>query len=102
MTYLPALLTEQEAERIRASKKFDDIWSSLDRKPIQSGIEILSDRLDLDYVSFSIFDEAYEKRVFDTIYGEMVIPRRQSIAAHALYQEDILVVLDTHKVIIPT
>lgn len=101
MKYLPALYTEREGERIRSCCRFDKLWPHFKPKVIQGTLDLILERLGHEYLCFSIFDFALETPLIDTMYGNVAVPRHDSLAAHALYSQDVLVVHDTHKVIIP-
>lgn len=61
-------------------------------------MEAAAKRFRLNNASLSIFDERHEILKVEVGYNLMTLERTTSISAHALYSEDVFVILDTHRV----
>ncbi|KAI9651002.1 hypothetical protein NHQ30_001039 [Ciborinia camelliae] len=98
-TYLPAMYPSGEETRIRKHYSIDGPWDPDLGRRIVALMEAAVKRFHIKGASVSVFDERYEKLRVDVGYdGDMAnIKRTTSIAAHALYSEEVLIILDTHK-----
>lgn len=87
-----------EEMRIAKHHSIDAPWTpELGGKTIAL-MEAAAKRFHLSCASVSVFDERYDILRVEVGYNLMKLDRTTSIAAHALYSEEVLVILDTHQV----
>lgn len=95
--YLPAMFPAEEENRRRVSEQYDILWPRWDEEKAGALILAAMKKFDTRYAAISFFDGQSETFKAENGYGRMEIPREISIAAHALFSEDTLVVLDTKQ-----
>ncbi|ESZ94329.1 hypothetical protein SBOR_5273 [Sclerotinia borealis F-4128] len=96
-TYLPAMYPHDEATRITKHYSIDVPWPAELSAKLLALMDAAAKRFRINSASLSIFDERFEKFRIDVGYNIGDIERTTSIAAHALYSEEVLVILDTHQ-----
>lgn len=96
--FLPALDPRSEAERLVASQKFDQLWLRR-TSDLLTALQRLTEDFDPDFITLSTFGEGQEILVANSGFDVDTILRAESLAAHAMYTGDVMVVLDTKEVI---
>ncbi|KAF7914246.1 uncharacterized protein EAF01_000652 [Botrytis porri] len=95
--FLPAIYPHDEEMRIAKHYVINVPWTpELGGKTIAL-MEAAAKRFRLNNASVSIFDERHEILKVEVGYNLMMLERTTSISAHALYSEDVFVILDTHQ-----
>ncbi|TGO30146.1 hypothetical protein BPAE_0007g00220 [Botrytis paeoniae] len=95
--FLPAIYPHDEEMRIAKHYTINVPWTpELGGKTIAL-MEAAAKRFRLNSASVSIFDERHEILKVEVGYNLMTLERTTSISAHALYSEDVFVILDTHQ-----
>ncbi|KAM0144338.1 hypothetical protein ACHAO1_000096 [Botrytis cinerea] len=95
--FLPAIYPHDEGTRIAKHHTINVPWTpELGGKTIAL-MEAAAKRFRLNNASLSIFDERHEILKVEVGYNLMTLERTTSISAHALYSEDVFVILDTHR-----
>ncbi|THV49973.1 hypothetical protein BGAL_0170g00030 [Botrytis galanthina] len=95
--FLPAIYPHDEETRIAKHYTINVPWTpELGGKTIAL-MEAAAKRFRLNSASVSIFDERHEILKVEVGYNLMTLERTTSISAHALYSEDVFVILDTHQ-----
>ena len=100
--FLNAVYPPDEAARLEYCAKYESIWDN-DEEFDKVGQQVAKalKHFEVTKGSLSFFDKFYERIQIEKGYNSDVIPRHSSIAAHALYSTDVMVVLDTQKVCAP-
>lgn len=103
--FLPAMYPHDEHSRIQKHHSIDGGWDSELGGKLIALMRAAGARFKLNQASLSVFDEKSEKLRVDCGYYiknnnsiDRNIDRTTSIAAHALYSEEVLVIMDTHQV----
>jgi len=95
---LPTILPPNEAKRLDLSAKFEHAWDCWGEEKAIACIQSVLETVGTQFASISCFDNEFECLKVVTIEGAKNIPRKISIAAHALLTSDPMVILDTHSV----
>jgi hypothetical protein len=98
INYLPAILSDDEYERMRKSSIFDILWAKWDTATAEHQIRKAMGNYKVDNAALSFFDGDYEIVRAENGYDLRRIDRLMSLAAHALYTGEVIWVLDTKKV----
>ncbi|RAL66374.1 hypothetical protein DID88_006067 [Monilinia fructigena] len=97
-TYLPAVSPCDEEARLRKHRSIDGPWGKELASKILALMGAAAKHFKMKNASLSVFDEKFEKLRADCGYFiDANIERTTSMAAHVLYSEEVLVVLDTHQ-----
>ncbi|KAB8292115.1 hypothetical protein EYC80_007860 [Monilinia laxa] len=97
-TYLPAVFPHDEEERLKKHRSIDGPWGDELTNKILALMGAAAKHFGMKNASLSVFDEKFEKLRADCGYFiDANIERTTSMAAHVLYSEEVLVVLDTHQ-----
>lgn len=96
--YLPAVFPADELTRLAVSEEFDIVWKHWSREKAKGLIECVMAQFGTNYVALSIFDEDSEIFKAENGINQSRIARSTSIAAHCIFSQDVMVVLDTRKV----
>ncbi|CAD6451642.1 676d3e83-757c-465f-95cb-42456426a20e [Sclerotinia trifoliorum] len=95
--YLPAMYPHDEESRIAKHYSIDAPWTPELGGKIIALMGAAAKRFRLSCASVSAFDEWHEILRVEVGYNLMKLDRTTSISAHALYSEEVLVILDTHQ-----
>ncbi|QSZ32712.1 hypothetical protein DSL72_002291 [Monilinia vaccinii-corymbosi] len=96
--YLPAVYPRDEEARLQKHHSIDGPWSNELAGKILALMGAAAKQFRTKNASLSVFDERFEKLRADCGYFiDANIKRTTSMAAHVLYSEEVLVVLDTHQ-----
>jgi hypothetical protein len=74
------------------------VWSSLEIECARSLIMAATTRFATPWAAISFFDRESEIVQAERGYSRHLIPRRDSIASHVLLTDEVMTVLDAHKV----
>ncbi|KAG4030197.1 hypothetical protein MFRU_013g02160 [Monilinia fructicola] len=97
-TYLPAVFPCDEEERLRKHHSIDGPWGEELANKILALMGAAAKYFQTKNASLSVFDAKFEKLRADCGYFiNSSIERTTSMAAHVLYSEEALVILDTHQ-----
>ena len=97
--YLPAVPTSAEEERISKCRKYDVVWTpGTHTDKLVELVSTAAKRINAEAGCLSFFDEEEELVQIEGLLRRPRVERKESIAAHALYSQEVMVILDTHKV----
>ena len=80
----------------------DIAWSSLEIDCARSLIMAATTKFATPWAAISFFDRDTEIVQAERGYSRHLIPRHESIASHVLLTDEVMTVLDTQKVILPS
>ena len=92
------MLPPNEAERVALSTHYEIVWPIWTREKSGALLRAAMSKFETQYASFSIFDSKRELFRAENGYNQPEISREMSIAAHALYTHEVLVLLDAKNV----
>ncbi len=92
------MLPPNEAERAALSTEYDIVWPNWTQEKSGALLRAAMSKFETPYASFSIFDNKSELFRAENGYNQPEISRDMSIAAHALYTHEVLVLLDANNV----
>ncbi|EKD16266.1 uncharacterized protein L3040_009500 [Drepanopeziza brunnea f. sp. 'multigermtubi'] len=95
--YLPSVMPPSESVRLHTADKYDPLWRNWNQEAASSIIRDAMKIFATKCVSVSFFDEIGEIFYAERGYSQTHVPRNQSIAAHCLLSQNVLVVLDTRQ-----
>jgi len=96
--YLPAVKPPNEGQRMTLARRYDILWPCWTKEKSGALLRAAMSKFNTSYASFSIFDESCELFKAENGFNQPEINREMSIAAHMLYTNDILVLLDAQAV----
>ena len=93
------MLTPDEEDRISLCKKYDIVWAhGTHTDKLVELVTVAIERFGAEAGCLSFFDEEAELIQIEGLHERSRVDRGESIAAHALYSQEVMVILDTHKV----
>ncbi|KUJ08522.1 uncharacterized protein LY89DRAFT_676928 [Mollisia scopiformis] len=93
--YLPALAVRREAERVSSTVQIVQFWTKSDGLIGFQGLSKLQELLQTVDVAVSTFNHVNEIKRTIHSNGLVLSARKESMVGHALYGQEILIVLDT-------
>ncbi|KAG9238280.1 hypothetical protein BJ875DRAFT_63475 [Amylocarpus encephaloides] len=94
-TYLEAKPTGNEAVRTAAGNALDKGWFRLDCTGLASTLRQMCEEFDVKFGAISFFNKDYEILRAENGYMARLISRSASLAAHALYSDQTLIIPNT-------
>jgi hypothetical protein len=87
-----------EAQRMALCGHYDLLWPIWSNEKVVGLLRAAMSQFNTSFASFSIFNEKNEVFKAEKGYDQPELDRKISIAAHVLYTNEVLVLLDTQKV----